>query len=242
MKYGMRERLSGAVILIALGVIFVPMLFDEPAPRGERPEPALTIEEPVEVERQDVPDPEPPSSLGEIRFPGGTASQTPQPLIDEEATQASETVARGESVTPEPDSSPTTSTASEERSGGDPSDGDPSGDASPAEDPIAELARAADQRLSQDDPPAESEAPSATAATGSGGWAVQVGSFGQPENAERLQSQLAEQGFNAFSRPRDNDLTTVYVGPFASSEAGEQAMGELKEQANLQGLLVRVRD
>ena len=36
MKYGMRERLSGAVILIALAVIFVPMLFDEPAPRSER--------------------------------------------------------------------------------------------------------------------------------------------------------------------------------------------------------------
>lgn len=232
MKYGMRERLSGAVILIALGVIFVPMLFDEPAPRGERPEPALTIEEPVEVERQDVPDPEPPSSLGEIRFPDGTASQTSEPVVDETATQASEAVVSGDSVIPEPDSPSATSSASDEASGGDPS----------VEDPIAELARAADQRLSQDEPPDEAGAQSATAATAAGGWAVQVGSFGQPENAERLQSQLAEQGFNAFSRPRDNDLTTVYVGPFESSEAGEQAMGELKEQANLQGLLVRVRD
>ncbi|MEX0745039.1 MAG: SPOR domain-containing protein [Phycisphaeraceae bacterium] len=233
MKYGMRERLSGAVILIALGVIFVPMLFDEPAPRDERPEPALTIEEPVEVERQDVPDPEPPSSLGEIRFPGGTPAQTPEPVVDETATQASGAVASGESV-----DSPSTAPAARDEA---PGDGSP-GDASPGDDPIAELVRAADQRASQDEPPAESDAPSATAATASGGWAVQVGSFGQPENAERLQSRLAEQGFNAFSRPRDNDLTTVYVGPFESSEAGEQAMGELKEQANLQGLLVRVRD
>lgn len=228
MKYGMRERLSGAVILIALGVIFVPMLFDEPTPRDERPEPALTIEEPVAVERQDVPDPEPPSSLGEIRFPSGTASQSPEPVVEEAATQASEAVASGEFETPEPDAPSTTASASDE---------------APAGDPIAELARAADQRLSQDEPPAEEvEASNTTATTASGDWAVQVGSFGQPENAERLQYQLAEQGFNVFSRPRDNDLTTVYVGPYESSEAGEQAMGELKEQANLQGLLVRVRD
>lgn len=242
MKYGMRERLSGAVILIALGVIFVPMLFDEPAPRDERPEPALTIEEPVHVERQDVPDPEPPSSLGEIRFPSDTASQTSEPVVEGTATQASEAVASGEPESPEPDGSSPTVSARDDASAENPTDEDPTGDVSPGDDPIAELARAAEQRLSQDEPPAETDAPSATAATASGGWAVQVGSFGQSENAERLRSQLAEQGFNAFSRPRDNDLTTVYVGPFESSEAGEQAMGELKEQANLQGLLVRVRD
>ena len=33
MKYGKRERISGAVILLALGVIFIPMLFDEPPAR-----------------------------------------------------------------------------------------------------------------------------------------------------------------------------------------------------------------
>ena len=74
MRYGMRERLSGAVILIALAVIFVPMLFDEPAPRSERPQPVMTIEQPVEVERRDVPDPTPPSSLGQIQSPSGSAS------------------------------------------------------------------------------------------------------------------------------------------------------------------------
>ncbi|MDR9439874.1 MAG: acetyl-CoA carboxylase subunit beta, partial [Halomonas sp.] len=70
MKYGMRERLSGAVILVALAVIFVPMLFDEPAPRSERPQPVMTIEQPVEVEGRDVPDPEPPAGLGQNPSPG----------------------------------------------------------------------------------------------------------------------------------------------------------------------------
>ncbi|MDL4864762.1 SPOR domain-containing protein, partial [Halomonas elongata] len=65
MKYGMRERISGALILIALAVIFVPLLFDDPAPREERPEPTLTIEQPIEVERRDLEEPTPPESLDE---------------------------------------------------------------------------------------------------------------------------------------------------------------------------------
>ncbi|WP_444677416.1 SPOR domain-containing protein [Halomonas sp. E19] len=105
-------------------------------------------------------------------------------------------------------------------------------------DPIADLARQASQRVETAQAP--STAPSPTAASGE--WAVQVGSFGEAGNAERLQARLREEGFSAYSRRRDNNMTTVYVGPYASSEAGERAMTELKERANLQGLLVRVRE
>jgi len=37
-------------------------------------------------------------------------------------------------------------------------------------------------------------------------------------------------------------MTTVFVGPYATSEEGESAMTSIKERANVQGLLVRVRD
>lgn len=225
MKYGMRERLSGAVILITLALIFVPMLFDEPARREERPEPVLTIEQPVEVERQDVPDPEPPESLGSIQFP--TA-----PPGDEAADQEAGATDPAESDAGQQPGAP----ASE-----------------PAEDPIAELARAADRRMAeqaeQEDPTEQSEQDEPAAddasppsAVPEGEWAVQVGSFAEPANVERLEAQLREQGYPVYHRPRDNDLTTVYVGPYASSETGEQVMGELKEGANIQGLLVRVRE
>lgn len=205
MKYGMRERVSGAVILVALGVIFIPMLFDDPAPRGERPQPVLTIEQPIAVERREVAEPQPPASLGQLPLAAGGSE-------GEEAEAAS------------------------------------SGETAPAVDPIAELAQAAEQRPApqptpapQPARPAPAPAPAPAApATPSGDWAVQVGSFGERGNAERLEAQLREQGFNVFSRPRNN-LTTVYVGPFETSEAGERAMNELKSRANLQGLLVRGR-
>ncbi|MDZ7853129.1 MAG: SPOR domain-containing protein [Halomonas sp.] len=213
----MRERLSGAVILIALAVIFVPMLFDEPAPRSERPKPVMTIEQPVEVERRDLPDPEPPSSLGQIQSPSGVSSPDQESSDDRvapETEQADEAVAETSSA-----EAPGTESAG-----------------APADDPIAELARAADQRLSSQ---AEQASREAAETTPEGEWAVQVGSFGEPSNAERLESNLAAQGLPVYSRVRDNGLTTVYVGPYATSREGEEVMAELKAESNLQGLLVR---
>ncbi|MCL7939396.1 SPOR domain-containing protein [Halomonas sp. ATCH28] len=218
----MRERLSGAVILIALAVIFVPMLFDEPAPRSERPQPVMSIEQPVEVERRDVPDPEPPTSLGQIRSPSGTSSSDPastEERIEPETEQAVEAMADTEPTTPE-------TADTEARDEAD-------------EDPIAELARAADQRLSGEAEQASREAAQAAQAAPEGEWAVQVGSFGEQANAERLESNLAAQGLPVYSRVRDNGLTTVYVGPYATSREGEEVMAKLKADANLQGLLVR---
>lgn len=230
MKYGMRERISGAVILIALAVIFVPMLFDEPAPRNERPQPVLTIEQPVPVERRNVPDPQPPESLGQIRSPG----TSPAPAEPELPVEGAEPGATAQ-VDPQP--------AVAIQQGEASSDSPPA--QAPQQDPIADLAQAASERVASSPPadsPPEPQSPPATTASPAGEWAVQVGSFGEAGNAERLQARLEEEGFPVYSRRRDNNMTTVYVGPFDSSEAGERAMNTVKERANLQGLLVRVRD
>ncbi|SDM74229.1 DedD protein [Franzmannia pantelleriensis] len=218
MKYGMRERISGAVIIIALGVIFVPMLFDSPAPREERPAPVLTIEQPIDVQRTPVDEPTPPASLSTP--PAGEIEEPPE-VDAEQVVEATEPVERDE-----------------------PGDLDQPTPAAPeASDPIAELAESA-QAPSEPEPEAaaEPEQTPPTAPSEGGEWEVQVGSFGQPDNAERLEAQLNEQGFSAYRRARDNDMTSVYVGPFASSSDGEQARTELQERANIQGLLVRVRE
>ncbi|WP_328731648.1 SPOR domain-containing protein [Vreelandella azerica] len=71
---------------------------------------------------------------------------------------------------------------------------------------------------------------------------MQIGSFGNPENVERLRTELEEQGFSVFTRERNEELTAVLVGPFETSAQGERAMALVKERVNYQGLLVRVRD
>ncbi|WP_110665841.1 SPOR domain-containing protein [Salinicola halophilus] len=234
MKYGWRERIIGAVILVALGAIFLPMLFDDPAPREQEPEPVMVIEQPVdggETRQRIIESPQPPASVAD-----SGAGQSNQPST----------------AVPEPDTSG-------QLSGGGSGFGQPSeGDGAPAEsaptgsqateprtDPIAEIAESesapsqGQSATTSSESPAPAATPSRTPAASGGGWVVQVGSFGQSGNAERLTADLKSQGFPAYSKPRDNNLTTVYVGPYDSSDAGESARGELKQAANIQGLLIR---
>ncbi|SDL81311.1 DedD protein [Modicisalibacter muralis] len=226
MKYGMRERISGAVILLALAVIFIPMLFDEPPERDERPEPVLTIEQPIDIDRQPVEEPEPPASLSDSQQPQALPPEAQLPMTEAPAPQSQNEQPTQAEAPPEPGPEPT-----QQNAGAEP---EPEPEAQPEQaekvDPIAELT-------------SQAEPPSAMPPVAENGeWAVQVGSFGEPGNAERLEAQLDDQGFTAYRRPRDNDLTTVYVGPFGSSEAGEQARTVLKEKVNIQGLLIRIQE
>lgn len=219
MKYGMRERISGAVIIVALAVIFVPMLFDEPAPREERPAPVLTIEQPIEVERTAVAEPQPPAGLSE---PAGS-NEVPQ--IDVE-----QIIAATEPVEAQVD--PIAELAQAAQSSDAPDE-----QGSPTQEQQAERAEQPEEQ-----PISAAPSSSSVAVTPGGEWAVQVGSFGEAANAERFEAELDEQGFNAYRRDRGNDMTSVYVGPYASSDEGERARTELKERANIQGLLVRAQE
>ncbi|MFG6667390.1 SPOR domain-containing protein [Halomonas sp. HNIBRBA4712] len=215
MKYGKTERISGLVILLALLAIFVPWLMSDPAPREERPQPTFVIEQPASVPRQEVPVPQMPSSINALPRGEVTQSGANQPGVESvEAEPQSPQTGQVESSAPEPD-------------------------------PIAELVASNDTASSAPSNGSSSNAsPSSSgpATAAQGEWAVQVGSFGDVSNAERLSEQLSSQGFSAFRRARDNNLTSVYVGPYATSEEGESAMAVIKQRANVQGLLVRVRD
>jgi len=73
------------------------------------------------------------------------------------------------------------------------------------------------------------------------GFAVQVGSFTESDNAQRLESQLISQGFQAFSfaeQVGDRTIWRVRVGTVETREAAEGLASRLKEQASLEGLVV----
>ncbi len=88
--------------------------------------------------------------------------------------------------------------------------------------------------------------PATTPATGAGDrsatgmWAVQLGSFSNEANAERLAAELRQQGFAAFlSRitTGGGELHRVRVGPQRDREAAEAMLARL-EQAGQQGQVV----
>ncbi|OWV29993.1 SPOR domain-containing protein [Halomonas campaniensis] len=236
MKYGKTERISGIVILLALLAIFVPWLMSDPAPREERPQPSFVIEQPVEVERRDVPAPERPSTIGEPSLsstPREVGEDGDMPIdADPRLPETDQITASNRAESSEPDEAPAT----------------------PNSDPIADLiatnsdsaqtsAESASQSSSsQSSSQGASSSASSPSVSAQGEWAVQVGSFGEASNAQRLSEQLSGEGFTVYQRERDNNMTTVFVGPYATSEDGESAMASIKERANVQGLLVRVRD
>ena len=76
--------------------------------------------------------------------------------------------------------------------------------------------------------PAPKSPPATTAPVSGGGkWVVQVGTFGQKDNANRLVTKLGGGGFDAFVSPTTRDGKTLYrvrVGPAGTRDAaGEVA-------------------
>lgn len=231
MKYGKTERISGIVILLALLAIVVPWLMSDPAPREERPQPTFVIEQPMDVERQDVPVPDMPDT---IDTPAPSSPVLTDEALDEPIEEIPRAPQTDQVASSSSDEGSSSLTAAAEPSQQAPSQPSREPDSPPQEDPIAALVAANESRNSS-----ASVAPSAQQ---QGEWAVQVGSFGDTANAQRISDQLSGEGFSVFQRARDNNLTTVLVGPYATSEDGEAAMALIKQRINVQGLLVRVRD
>ncbi|MCL7931108.1 SPOR domain-containing protein [Halomonas llamarensis] len=223
MKYGKMERISGIVILLALAAILVPWLMSDPAPREERPQPSFTIEQPIDAPRRDVAEPVPPESIDLSSFRDTPQTQTAS--SDDAAVDEGADIGRGDEA-PAQTQSQNAETQDTETQDSTPQVED---------DPIAALMAQSDsqRRASEEAIPATSE---------QGEWGVQVGTFGNPDNVARLKRELEENGFHVYTRKRSDDLTTVIVGPFASSADGERASTLIKKRVNQQGLLVRVRD
>ncbi len=73
------------------------------------------------------------------------------------------------------------------------------------------------------------------------GFAVQVGSFTNPDNAERLKNQLQSAGFSVFSFDEpvgERTIWRVRVGTVETREEAEALLIRLREDANLQGIVV----
>jgi DedD protein len=230
MKYGKTERISGIVILLALLAIFVPWLMSDPAPREERPQPSFVIEQPVEVDRRDVPAPERPLTISE---PSLSATPPDESVDSDVHIDANPRLPQTDQVSGsnQPPSNAETADTSESDEA----------QVTPGSDPIADLI-ASNSSSGGSSASSSSQSASSPSSAAQGEWAVQVGSFGEPGNAQRLSEQLSEQGFTVYQRERDNNMTTVFVGPYVTSEDGETAMSSIKERANVQGLLVRVRN
>jgi len=85
-----------------------------------------------------------------------------------------------------------------------------------------------------EEPPAEQK-PAATSSS-TGMWAVQLGSFGNQENAERLAAELRKQGHAAFLSQimtSDGQRHRVRIGPQKDRAAAEAVAASLKKAGHV---------
>ena len=205
----MKERLTGAFILVALIVLLVPEVLTGPirsAPRavatsaGEPPLRSYTINlgdeahsKPAEAQAAESPSPAP------VPLPAIPAA------IQQESLPAAPPVADSPAPTPEPKAAPSRA----------PSSAHPKSAAAPV-------------RLAKPSPP-PAAAPADAAGAG-GAYMVQLGSFASRANADRFAQKLKGQGFNASVSQSSSGrhLYRVRAGPAHDHAAAVQLQTKLQ--------------
>lgn len=219
MKQSLKQRLIGAIVLVALAVIFLPMLLTGPVDRGQVSVPVEIPPKPEVQPSSQLPQPDdetatrpPPSSITEAPTPVDEAG--PQTEVEEPAATGSAAEA------------PAADDASE-----------------PAE---AEPAPSGDQAGEEAATAAEPEAPDAgtdepEGVPEQGGFAVQVGGFRNRGNALGLRDKLRDEGYTVYvdqTQWQGGPLYRVRVGPVISESEAETLKDRLAREQDLSGIVV----
>lgn len=75
-----------------------------------------------------------------------------------------------------------------------------------------------------------------------GAWVLQLGSFGDEDNARRLRDNVRDRGYGAHLQEVDRDgqkLVRVFSGPFAEKEEAEKAKGVLDKAFGVKALVTK---
>jgi DedD protein len=199
-----KQRLTGAIILVALFVLLVPELLTGPKSANR---PATPEEEGLRRYTIDLSAPtgNAPAAQPDVALPpvAGNPSNTERAVPGEPAVPAP--------ATPEDPATPDVATA--------PATAAPATAAPPAAAPVPAPPAPRPAPTRQEAPPAK------------GSFVVQLGSFGSRDNAERLVRDMTAKGFATFIAPittNGRELYRVRVGPTRDRASAEALASQLK--------------
>lgn len=241
-----KQRLIGVIVLLALAVIFVPLIIDSSAPSGD----VFTLNNKM---------PNAPAEPDDMLQQLAQADSMDLAFLDAQvnAKQMEAQVVEATPASKTPPISTTPANRADTRLKAEVVEQAPA-PAAPAPKVVAKAPEIKPQVKAETKPavqpqpqakatvhaakPAEvAKAPQAKAAAPTAGFVVQLASFGSQDNANRLVERLKEKGYSAFTQPTkrgDQQLYRVLVGPELSREKAQAMQAELKERIALAGLVV----
>ena len=251
MDAALKQRLIGATVLVALAVIFLPMLVQGPEPEQSVTE-AVPLDAPDKptvdtegraLETREILLPQPNGAAPTPADNNPPASDDPNAVATVDTTVAPRVDAvSGESLntaspvtaTPEtPSSANTTATTTTESL--------PTATTTPAPTPTPSPSPAQATPATTTTAPATRPEPATASplpvATASGNFAVNVGSYANVANAEALLAKLKAAGLTAYAESTSLDgkaVRRIRLGPFAQRGEAERARAAaLRVQADL---------
>jgi DedD protein len=211
MDQGLKERLVGAAVLVAIAVWLIPWVLDGPERGIETQSNSLQLpsaEEPMPMRTQTLrlgDALEPPAEIAAAPPPESKAPAVePAPPAAEPPAQTAAAAEPAAASAPEPEPEPAVVAA-----------------APPPERPAPAAAP----------PPAPARPAPAAATAAAGDWTVQLGSFGEEANARRLAQRADTFGYKAEVSSYRSDGRTLYrvrVGPQATRAAADAAASALR--------------
>lgn len=212
-----RRRLIGAVVLVVVGVIGFPLVFEtQPRP--------IPVDIPIDIPRKDgLPALVMPQARVTPPTPTLAAPPPATPARADEAARAaasSQPAALSVEPRPTPPAAPLAVTKTQP-----PAASEPAPRSEPAATPRGSDATRA-QALLDGKNAAKSAAP-----TDAARYVVQVGAFAENTAAHQTRVKVEKLGLKTYAQAADTDAgkrIRVRVGPFTSKEDAEQAKGRLK--------------
>ena len=230
MEQRLKQRLVGAIVLVSLAVVFVPILFDSPRELNED-YPATPVAE--IPERPQV----------EADAPARITIEAPEtPRLDaevESGRQASNANAADRRASTEaPASSSLEASAPASGASGQPASARRSDASSARSEPATARPDTTSGKKQTAGAPAAAGGSSAAA---SNGWVVQLGSFRMAENARALRLRLQARGYPVLVEPgpsAQGEVFRVFVGPMSRRKQAEDSAAKLRREMALQGIVV----
>ena len=238
MTTDLKQRIVGAIFILSLGVILIPVILDKPQLASSEEHEMLSHVMPDAPAMPDV------SEISKIHYVFNDADTQPaSPIVEPDLAAEPPSpapvlvptdLAKADAVEPPAPLPPLL--AQHEASDPLPDDAmksappsivsAASGDAVTAPVPVSKVHEKASASLAE--------------ASQSAQWTIQLGAFSSEQNAKALVQKLSQGGFNPYLRQMAQDsLVRVYVSPGIPREQAVDLAAKLDSQYGLKGIVVR---